>query len=189
MSQRLLRSSRLLWHARPNFNPTITASGPINTLQRKYVQRAAESQAPVPDFAFAFEWVACVYHWVAISDYEATSIDGVLLRSSNPIPGAAEALTTLKTHGIPFILLTNGGGKHEDMRIAEISNKLHVPLDPISIVQSHSPFAEFVDGMETESRLKDKCVMVLGGDGDDCRKVAERYNLIYSKIKIFSHID
>ena len=87
-------------------------------------------------------------------------------------------MTTLKTHGIPFILLTNGGGKHEDMRVAEISNKLYVSLDPSLIVQSHTPFSELVDGMETQSRLKDKCVMVLGGDGDDCRKVAERYTLV-----------
>lgn len=152
MPQRLLRSARLLRYPFPR-----APSGPIHILQRQYLQTAVESQAPVPDFAFAFD------------------IDGVLLRSSKPIPGAAEALTTLKTHGIPFILLTNGGGKHEDMRVAEINSRLYVSLDPSLIVQSHTPFSELVDGTETQSRLKDKCVMVLGGDGDDCRKVAERY--------------
>ncbi|KAH2692375.1 hypothetical protein KXW53_005302 [Aspergillus fumigatus] len=86
--------------------------------------RTATSTSQIPDFAFAFD------------------IDGVLLRSSKPIPGAAESLALLKDQGIPFILLTNGGGKHETERVAEISEKLKVPLDASVIIQSHSPFAE-----------------------------------------------
>lgn len=82
-------------------------------------------------------------------------------------------MALLKDQGIPFILLTNGGGKHETERVAEISEKLQVPLDNSVIVQSHTPFAELVHGPDTE--LKDKCVLVVGGDGDNCRKVAEKY--------------
>lgn len=104
-----------------------------------------------------------------------SSIDGVLLRSSKPIPGAAESLSLLKQQGIPFILLTNGGGQHEIERIAEISKKLQVQLDPSDIVQSHSPFAELVKGVDEASSLENKCVMVVGGDGDNCRRVAEQY--------------
>lgn len=104
-----------------------------------------------------------------------TSIDGVLLRSSKPIPGAAESLALLKEQGIPFILLTNGGGKHETERVAEISEKLQLPLDPSVIVQSHSPFAELVRGPDEQSSLENKCVLVVGGDGDRCRQVSERY--------------
>ncbi|OJJ56795.1 hypothetical protein ASPSYDRAFT_205586 [Aspergillus sydowii CBS 593.65] len=116
------------------------------------------SSAPrVPDFAFAFD------------------IDGVLLRSSKPIPGAAESLSLLKKEGIPFILLTNGGGKHETERVAEISEKLQVPLEAEVIVQSHSPFAEMVRGTETQPPLENKRVLVVGGDGNGCRQVAERY--------------
>jgi HAD superfamily hydrolase (TIGR01450 family) len=103
------------------------------------------------------------------------SIDGVLLRSSKPIPGAAEALRTLQERGIPFILLTNGGGKHETERVADISEKLNVPLDPSVIIQSHSPFAELVKGTPEQEALENKCVLVAGGDSDSCRKVAERY--------------
>lgn len=103
------------------------------------------------------------------------SIDGVLLRSSKPIPGAADSLALLKEQNIPFILLTNGGGKHETERVAEISEKLNVPLDTSVIVQSHSPFAELVKGVDDASALEHKCVMVAGGDGDNCRKVAEQY--------------
>lgn len=103
------------------------------------------------------------------------SIDGVLLRASKPIPGAADSLALLKQQGIPFILLTNGGGKHETERVAEISEKLNVSLDATDIVQSHSPFAELVKGPDESSALENKCVLVAGGDGDNCRRVAEQY--------------
>lgn len=52
------------------------------------------------------------------------SIDGVLLHSSKALPGAAETLRFLQEHKIPFILLTNGGGKSEAERVAELSVKL-----------------------------------------------------------------
>lgn len=97
------------------------------------------------------------------------SIDGVLMRSSKPIPGAADTLAMLKEQGIPFILLTNGGGKHETERVAEISEKLQVSLDPTVLIQSHTPFAELVGPLEN------KRILVAGGDGDSCRRVAERY--------------
>ncbi|KAL4799830.1 aspartyl-tRNA synthetase [Aspergillus venezuelensis] len=119
--------------------------------------RSFSSAPRVPDFAFAFD------------------IDGVLLRSSTPIPGAAEALSLLKKEGIPFILLTNGGGKHETERVAEISEKLKVPLDADVIIQSHSPFADMVKGTETQTALENKRVLVIGGDGGGCRAVAEKY--------------
>ncbi|KAJ5703443.1 HAD-superfamily hydrolase subfamily IIA CECR5 [Penicillium malachiteum] len=122
---------------------------------RRAIQTA--SSVRVPNFAFAFD------------------IDGVLLRSSKPIPGAADSLAHLKEQGIPFILLTNGGGKHETERVAEISEKLNIPLDATDIVQSHSPFAELVKGPDSASALENKCVLVAGGDGDNCRRVAEQY--------------
>ncbi|RDW61457.1 hypothetical protein BP5796_11349 [Coleophoma crateriformis] len=105
----------------------------------------------------------------------AFDIDGVLLRSSAPLPGAAAALTYLHKHNIPFILLTNGGGKHESERVAELSKKLGVPLSEENFVQSHTPFKQLVEGTETAEALKDKTILVTGGDGDKCRKVAEMY--------------
>ncbi|KAJ5891192.1 CDP-alcohol phosphatidyltransferase [Penicillium subrubescens] len=125
------------------------------TASRRAIQTASKPR--IPNFAFAFD------------------IDGVLLRASKPIPGAAESLGLLKEQGIPFILLTNGGGKHETERVAEISEKLNVPLDPTHIIQSHSPFAELVKGTDEASALEHKCVLVVGGDGDRCRRVAEQY--------------
>lgn len=98
----------------------------------------------------------------------SNSIDGVLLRSSTPIPGATEALRYLQRERIPFILLTNGGGKSEAERVADLQAKLDVPLDTSLFVQSHTPFADF-------TQYHDKTVLVVGGDGDRCRAVAEGY--------------
>lgn len=97
-----------------------------------------------------------------------SSIDGVLVRSSDPLPRAQQALSYLQTHHIPFILLTNGGGKHESERVAELSSKLSVPLSTSLFVQSHTPFADM-------DHYKNKTVMVVGGDEDKCRRVAEKY--------------
>lgn len=112
------------------------------------------------------------YPYVSLADNLLASIDGVLLRSAAPIPGAAESLNFLQDHHIPFILLTNGGGKHESERVADLSSKLWIKLDTTNFIQSHTPFAELIHG---EKNLKHKCILVVGGDGGKCRSVAERY--------------
>ncbi|KAI4821528.1 HAD-superfamily hydrolase, partial [Aureobasidium sp. EXF-8845] len=96
------------------------------------------------------------------------SIDGVLLRSSDPLPRAHKALSLLQSERIPFILLTNGGGKHESERVEELSQKLDIELDTSMFVQSHTPFADMKE-------LYDKTVLVVGGDHDKCQVVAQKY--------------
>ncbi len=98
----------------------------------------------------------------------------MLLRQSSPLPRAHKALSYLQKHNIPFILLTNGGGKHESERVAELSEKLGVELSTDLFVQSHTPFQSLVDGDGEREGLRDKCVLVMGGEGDRCRAVAER---------------
>lgn len=88
--------------------------------------------------------------------------------------GAKRALEYLQSHRIPFILLTNGGGKHESQRVSELSERLGVPLDNSMFVQSHTPFADLVDGNEHQKPLKDACILVTGGHGDQCRDIAEK---------------
>ncbi|KIX10111.1 TIGR01456 family HAD hydrolase [Rhinocladiella mackenziei CBS 650.93] len=100
------------------------------------------------------------------------SIDGVLVRSANPIPHASATLQFLQRNSIPFILLTNGGGKHESERVQDLSSKLSVSLDTSMFVQSHTPFAALLHG---ENSLRHKCIMVVGGEGGRCRAVAEQY--------------
>lgn len=75
----------------------------------------------------------------------AFDIDGVLLRSKTPIPGASDALKLLKQERVPFILLTNGGGQLENQRTEFISDALGVEISPLQIVQSHTPFKALVN--------------------------------------------
>ncbi|KAJ4258002.1 hypothetical protein NW762_008139 [Fusarium torreyae] len=97
------------------------------------------------------------------------SIDGVLLRESQPIPGATETLQYLQDNQIPFILLTNGGGKHEDERVQDLSRKLKVKMSAEQFVQSHTPFR----GLASE--LQDKNILVTGSDAAKIRNIAEQY--------------
>lgn len=46
-------------------------------------------------------------------------------------------------------------------------------------VQSHTPFAELAHGkgkndIIAAAAMKDRCILVVGGEGDNCRKVAEK---------------
>ncbi|KAM7222829.1 HAD-like domain containing protein [Rhypophila decipiens] len=108
-----------------------------------------------PSFAFAFD------------------IDGVLLHVAKPIPGASETLQYLQEHNIPFILLTNGGGKLEADRVKDLSEKLGVSLTTDNFVQSHTPFRQLVaPGPES---LRDKTILVTGADANMCRLIAESY--------------
>ena len=100
------------------------------------------------------------------------SIDGVLLHVATPIRGATETLRYLDDHGIPFILLTNGGGRLEEDRVRELSQKLDVPLTKANFIQSHTPFQGLVHGPQG---LKDKNILVTGANAEKCRHIAEHY--------------
>ncbi|KAI0908683.1 HAD-like domain-containing protein [Ustulina deusta] len=125
-----------------------------------------------PRFAFAFD------------------IDGVLLHVAKPIRGATETLEYLQRHDIPFILLTNGGGKHESERVEELSARLGVPLSTENFVQSHTPFQELVnrswshghvDGPnkllngDVKAGFADKNILITGSDPAKSRLIAEAY--------------
>ncbi|MCJ1474561.1 hypothetical protein MMC13_003220 [Lambiella insularis] len=141
----------------PKFHLPFVRKSLGRTTRRALQTIASTLTSQINDFAFAFD------------------IDGVLLRSSKPLSGAKRALKYLQSHRIPFILLTNGGGKHESDRVSELSERLGVPLDTGLFVQSHTPFADFVYGNERQKPLKDACILVTGGYGDRCREIAEKY--------------
>ncbi|TPX13944.1 uncharacterized protein E0L32_005644 [Thyridium curvatum] len=107
-----------------------------------------------PGFAFVFD------------------IDGVLLHVAKPIPGASETLRYLHEHNIPFILLTNGGGKPEAERVRDLGERLGVHLTTANFVQSHTPFQDLVAGPEG---LGDKTILVTGSDPERTRRIAEGY--------------
>lgn len=96
-------------------------------------------------------------------------IDGVLMRGHKPIPQAPKALNLLNERKIPYILLTNGGGVSEKARVDFLSGQLGVPLSPLQIVQSHTPMRVWAQAG------KYKRVLVVGGNDDNARYVAEEY--------------
>lgn len=70
----------------------------------------------------------------------AFDIDGVLLRGGTPIPEAIEAMAVLNGKNernlkIPYIFITNGGGKLEDARCKELAEKLEVECSIAQFIQ------------------------------------------------------
>ena len=65
------------------------------------------------------------------------------------------------------MLLTNGGGYHEERRADYLSHELGLSIDTSMIVQSHTPFADL-------DSFKQGNVLVVGGDYDNCRDVANK---------------
>ncbi|KAK4192514.1 HAD-like domain-containing protein [Podospora australis] len=99
-------------------------------------------------------------------------IDGVLLHEKNPIPGAIQTLSLLNQYKIPYIFLTNGGGKPETERVADLNDKLQMQLPLESFIQSHTPFQDLVDG---PANLRHKTILVTGSDYEKCRQIMHNY--------------
>lgn len=101
-------------------------------------------------------------------------IDGVLKQGSLVLPQAKKALDILNGNNLihkkfPFILCTNGGGIPESERSQKLSKELGVCITPKRLVQSHTIFTQFLSSYQT------KPILVVGGRGERCRLVAERY--------------
>ncbi|KAI9813406.1 MAG: hypothetical protein M1827_004080 [Pycnora praestabilis] len=102
----------------------------------------------------------------------AFDIDGVLIRGGKPIPEAIEAMKVLNgenEHGvkIPYIFVTNGGGKTEKERCLDLSKQLDIEVSPGQFICGHTPMREMAEQYKT--------VLVVGGEGEKCRLVAEGY--------------
>jgi len=99
-------------------------------------------------------------------------IDGVLVKGDQLIPEGQRVLEILNGDNelgikIPHIFLTNGGGKPENARIAQLSKILHSPISTDQFIQSHTPMRALAEYYST--------VLIVGGEGYRCREVAEEY--------------
>jgi ribonucleotide monophosphatase NagD (HAD superfamily) len=74
---------------------------------------------------------------------------------------------TILTQASPYIFLTNGGGKTEAERCIDLSRQLDIEISPAQFICGHTPMREMVEKYET--------VLVIGGEGEKCRQVAEGY--------------
>lgn len=63
--------------------------------------------------------------------------------------------------------MTNGGGKTEEERCIQLSNQLELEVSPGQFICGHTPMREMAE--------KYTSVLVVGGEGDKCRHVAEGY--------------
>lgn len=102
----------------------------------------------------------------------AFDIDGVLIRGGRPIPEAIEAMKVLNGENeygikIPYIFVTNGGGKTEQERCIQLSKQLDIEVSPGQFICGHTPMREMAEKYTT--------VLVVGGEGEKCRQVAEGY--------------
>ncbi|KAL3953024.1 hypothetical protein ACCO45_012967 [Purpureocillium lilacinum] len=109
---------------------------------------------------------------VADSFVFAFDIDGVLVRGGEAIPEAIQAMRVLNGENefglhIPHIFLTNGGGKTEEERCGDLSRQLLQDIKPGQFICGHTPMREMAN--------KYKTVLVVGGEGEKCRHVAEGY--------------
>lgn len=99
-------------------------------------------------------------------------IDGVLVHHNTLIPEATRALELLNGDNelgikIPYIMLTNGGGKSESARTEQLSHILGQPISTNQFIQSHTPMQALSEYYET--------VLVVGGEGFRARAAAENY--------------
>lgn len=67
----------------------------------------------------------------------------------------------------PHIFLTNGGGKTEEERCQDLSKQLQHDVQPGQFICGHTPMREMAQKYGT--------VLVIGGEGEKCREVAEGY--------------
>lgn len=102
----------------------------------------------------------------------AFDIDGVLIRGGKVIPEAVEAMKMLNGENeygikVPYIFVTNGGGKTEQERCLQLSQQLQMEVSPGQFICGHTPMREMAERYGT--------VLVVGGEGEKCRHVAEGY--------------
>ncbi|OCT48373.1 hypothetical protein CLCR_04094 [Cladophialophora carrionii] len=102
----------------------------------------------------------------------AFDIDGVLIKGGKVIPEAIEAMRVLNGENefgikVPYIFVTNGGGKTEEERCIQLSNQLQMEVSPGQFICGHTPMREMAEKYET--------VLVVGGEGEKCREVAKGY--------------
>ncbi|RDW94373.1 putative CDP-alcohol phosphatidyltransferase [Coleophoma crateriformis] len=155
---RTKRQSRLSSVAGPDGRPTRPGMPPIQAsrdiISAQLQDLAAQKTGAAKDMAFAFD------------------IDGVLVHGDRLIPEGKRVLEILNGDNelgikIPHIFLTNGSGKIETKRCAQLSKILGSEISTQQFIQSHTPMSALAEYYQT--------VLVVGGENYQCREVAQTY--------------
>lgn len=121
----------------------------------------------------------------------AFDIDGVLKAGPNVLPEAKRALQILegnnpRSQKIPYIFITNGGGKHESARAKDLARELEVPVTQDQIIQAHTVMKSLVP------LYADKPILMVGGPEtppDAAREVMQSYGFdnVYTTLDLHTH--
>lgn len=113
----------------------------------------------------------------------AFDIDGVILRGPDTIPEARQALRMLNGENkynikVPYIFITNGGGRSERARCKDLSKRLGITVTEDQVIQGHTPMKDLVPAHHN--------VLVVGGVLNSCRDVAKGYGFenVYTPLDI-----
>ncbi|PNY22997.1 Protein SCO1, mitochondrial, partial [Tolypocladium capitatum] len=101
------------------------------------------------------------------------NIDGVLYQGQQGIPGAREMLRSIRSHGIRYVFLTNGGGADEDAKVASLTKRLQMSADEDVIrnrvILSHTPMRGW------DEAVKRQTVLITGSHPETAREIANEY--------------
>lgn len=121
----------------------------------------------------------------------AFDIDGVLKAGPNVLPEAKRALQILEGNNqrnqkIPYIFITNGGGKHESARAKDLARELEVPVTQDQVIQAHTVMKSMVP------LYADKPILMVGGPEtppDASRQVMRSYgfNNVYTTLDLHAY--
>lgn len=106
--------------------------------------RSISTSKPYKPIAFAFD------------------IDGVLKQGPVVLPEAIRAIRMLEGENqwkrkVPYIFITNSGGKDENVRAKDLSNDFQTPVSPKQVVQAHTVMQSLVQ------EFGDKPILMIGG--------------------------
>ncbi|KAL4402629.1 glycerophospholipid biosynthesis protein [Malassezia pachydermatis] len=92
----------------------------------------------------------------------AFDIDGVLKQGPVVLPEAVRTIRMLEGDNpwkqkVPYLFITNSGGKDEKVRAKDLSNDFQTTVSPKQVVQAHTVMQSLVD------TYKDKAVLMIGG--------------------------
>ncbi|PWY97998.1 HAD-superfamily hydrolase [Testicularia cyperi] len=121
----------------------------------------------------------------------AFDIDGVLKAGPNVLPEAKRALRILegdnpRSQKIPYIFITNGGGKHESARATDLARELEVPVSEEQVIQAHTVMKSLVP------LYGDKPILMVGGPETPpgaARAVMNSYGFqdVYTTLDLHAH--
>lgn len=161
------------WRANNDLHPLTSLEDGTDPSRASSISRSSSIRSSRRPSAPAVRTKRSVIDHERVASYAfAFDIDGVIVRGPETIPEAREALRMLNGHNkynikVPYIFITNGGGRSEKARCRDLSHRLGITVTEDQVIQGHTPMKDLVPVYEN--------VLVVGGVLDSCRKVAQGY--------------